>query len=212
MDQASWWKRLLEKALKIPKLNYLEFPGDSTKLWQELKRAAVLVLFVEKEPDESPLLVFTKRSAYMNAHRGQMSFPGGRFDPEIDRDLVACALRETKEEIGISRDAIEIMGEFEDIITTSRYWLTPIVGWTTIVPRYRVNPMEVEKVLEIPVKWLWDRHYYCFRLNDFYREGRTFNTFFFPPYQGEVVWGATASLTLWLFSRMERVLAESSFT
>ncbi len=211
MIKAVTWKNLLKKALEIPKTNYFEFPGDSFQIWSQLRRAAVLLLFIETEPDATPRLIFTKRSPFMNAHRGQMSFPGGRFDPSTDKNLVECALRETNEEIGVSPKIVEIMGEYEDIITTSRYWLTPIVGWTTTVPEYRVNPMEVEKVVEIPVQWLWDQKHHVFRLLDFYRDGRTFTTYFFPPYQGEVVWGATASLLLWLFERIEVTMRDRAF-
>ncbi len=208
MKPAIWWKNVIKSALTYPKINYFEFSGESFLSWHHLKRAAVLLLFVEKSPDRPPILIFTKRSELVNSHRGQMSFPGGGFDPAEDSDLVACALREAEEEIGILPEQVEVLGDFEEIITTSQYWLTPIVGWMEIVPKYKINPIEVKRVIEIPVDWLFDQKRNILKLQDFYRNGRTFNTFFFPPYDGEVVWGATASILLRLFHRVERFLKE----
>ena len=88
--------------------------------------AAVLVPLINR-PDGLTVL-FTERSADLPDHPGQISFPGGRIEPE-DADAVAAALREAEEEIALPRDRVQPLGRLADYETVTGYRVTPIVGW-----------------------------------------------------------------------------------
>jgi 8-oxo-dGTP pyrophosphatase MutT (NUDIX family) len=102
--------------------------------------------------------VFTKRTDRVQHHRGEISFPGGAMDPE-DPDLVTTALREAEEEIGLSRDHIEVIGRLDDIVTISNFHVSVYVG--EIDPQHSPyawlpHEHEVAEVLEVPLQHLLD--------------------------------------------------------
>jgi len=119
-----------------------------------LMPAAVMVLLYQKEGEYCVLL--NKRSQQVEHHKGEMSFPGGARDPE-DNDFVATALRETEEEMGISREDVRILGRLDDIITRSNFGVKVYVG--TIPYPYSFTPSEIEiaEVVEAPLAVLLDK-------------------------------------------------------
>lgn len=114
------------------------------------KKAGVLILFF---PDNDDIkLVFIRRNEYKGAHSGQISFPGGRHEPE-DPDIVATALRETEEEIGINRNNVIILGLLTDLyIPPSHFLVTPVVGYINERPVFHPDPEEVKGILEVSLK------------------------------------------------------------
>jgi 8-oxo-dGTP pyrophosphatase MutT (NUDIX family) len=118
--------------------------------------AAVLVpLYTHREELH---VVFTKRTDLVQHHRGEISFPGGAMDPE-DADLVATALREADEEIGIEAGHIQVIGQLDDIVTISRFHVSVYVGEldATFSPYpWRPQASEVAEVLEVPLPHLLD--------------------------------------------------------
>ena len=119
----------------------------------DLMPAAVLILLYAKNGSFHVLL--NKRSELVEYHKGEISFPGGARDPE-DRDFVDTALRETEEEMGVSRGDITILGQLDDIITRTNFGVRVYVG--TIPYPYPFNPSadEIAEVLEIPISVLQD--------------------------------------------------------
>ena len=117
--------------------------------------AAVLPLLYPR--DGVPYLLFTRRSAALPHHRGEISFPGGSRDPE-DSSLVATALRETWEELRLDSALIEPLGALPPLFTVvSNFWVTPIVGWLPGgLPPLEPNAAEVDEVIEAPVATLTD--------------------------------------------------------
>jgi 8-oxo-dGTP pyrophosphatase MutT (NUDIX family) len=119
-------------------------------------RAAVLVPLYTHMDDLH--VVFTKRTDLVQHHRGEISFPGGAMDPD-DADLIATALREAEEEIGLSRDHIEVIGRLDDIVTISSFHVSVYVGE---IDRQRSpytwqpQAVEVAEVLEVPLNHLLD--------------------------------------------------------
>jgi 8-oxo-dGTP pyrophosphatase MutT (NUDIX family) len=118
---------------------------------------SVLILFYQKQAETH--LVFIRRRADLRTHAGQIAFPGG--GQEGDESLVETALRETEEEIGIPRTAVEILGELSPTyIPPSNYIVYPFVGWyknedpANGDPQFRRAPDEVAEILEIPVSLL----------------------------------------------------------
>lgn len=154
--------------------------------WAE---AAVLVPVVERAG--GPALVFTQRPAHMPTHGGQISFPGGRRDAG-DADLVATALREAAEEIGVAPRAVEVVGQLDDEITPHRFVITPIVGWLGDPPPFRPSAREVEQCFELPIATLADPAAFVDRGE---REfgGRVYSL---PEYHVDerIIWGVTARM------------------
>lgn len=153
--------------------------------------AAVFLLLFEK--DDEYYVLFTKRTEYVQYHKGQISFPGGAFDEE-DGTLLNTAFRETFEEIGMPRENIEVLGELDDIVTfTSRYIVTPFVGFLKHAPAgsYKINKYELEEVIEVPLSVLLDERNFREELHEYF--GQTVTVYFYD-YNGHVIWGATAMM------------------
>ncbi|HEX7245069.1 MAG TPA: CoA pyrophosphatase [Solirubrobacterales bacterium] len=159
--------------------------------------AAVLVP-LHGWPDE-PGLIFTERRADMRRHAGEISFPGGRRD-DGDADLIATALREAEEEIGLDRSAVEIHGALPPTATfVTGYRIHPFVGTVADPARLALepNPSEVETVLAFTVQAL--REGYAMRR--LVRRGVPIHT---PTYEvdGHLIWGATARILGDLLERL----------
>jgi 8-oxo-dGTP pyrophosphatase MutT (NUDIX family) len=120
-----------------------------------LARAAVLLPLYEAGGETHVL--FTRRSELVEHHKGQISFPGGAYDPE-DPDLAYTAVRETWEEIGVAADHVEIIGQLDEMITISNFLVRPFVGRITEAGPYPFVPAEVEvaEILEVPLRHLRD--------------------------------------------------------
>lgn len=154
----------------------------------DLIPSAVLVPLVAS-PDGSHLLL-TRRSDTVETHKGHIAFPGGMVDEE-DRDRIATALRETREELGIGHDAIEIIDYLDDFATPTGFVITPVVGFLRSLPAMDPNPAEVAETFLVPVSFL---------LNDTNCTRETRRTEFGPrqtwryDYDGRIIWGATAAI------------------
>jgi 8-oxo-dGTP pyrophosphatase MutT (NUDIX family) len=117
-------------------------------------QAAVLIPLFEK--NGAAHVVLTKRTERVQNHRGEISFPGGRREA-TDYDLAVTALRESKEEIGLLPDDVEIIGRIDDIVTITNYHVTAFVGLidATVCPySWCRQETEVAEVLEVPVTHL----------------------------------------------------------
>lgn len=151
-------------------------------------RAAVLVPLVER--DGGWFVVLTLRSADLADHAGQISLPGGRIDPD-DADEVAAALREAEEEIGLSRDYVEIAGRLDTWFTGTGFDVTPIVGLVRPPPPYRPDPVEVAEVFEVPLDFILDPRNHQRRSRELAGQQRFFWAI---PYLHRNIWGATAGM------------------
>jgi len=158
---------------------------------QRPKKSAVLLLL--NPFSESLGIILTKRSSALKVHRGQVSFPGGRVDA-IDENTIETALRETEEEIGISSEKIQIIGKLSNLfIPPTHFDVRPIVGVLKEKPIYKINPDEVEEVVEVPLLQLLDSK--NIKRKVFYTSTSGINRT--APYydvMGLEVWGATAMI------------------
>lgn len=99
-------------------------------------------------------LVFMQRAEDGRVHSGQISFPGGRMEPE-DPTLEHTALREAEEELGISPPRVQVLGQLTHLyIPPSNFWVKPVVGFAAERPNFRPDPREVQRVIEVPVAQL----------------------------------------------------------
>jgi len=154
-----------------------------------LKCAAVLVPLTLYK-DEWHLL-FTRRTERVESHKGQVSFPGGACD-ESETVPEQTALREAEEEIGLRPSNVRILGRLSPLITISNYRVTPVVGVIPFPYAFTVAGFEVARVFTIPLTWLANRNnYWEFSLRESER-----SLIAYHPYDGELLWGATARMTV----------------
>jgi 8-oxo-dGTP pyrophosphatase MutT (NUDIX family) len=156
-----------------------------------LKCAAVLVPLVW-HADEWHLL-FTRRTDIVESHKGQVSFPGGACD-EGETTPEETALREAEEEIGIQPDGVKVLGRLANLVTITYFRVTPVVGVIPWPAVFRVGEHEVARIFTMPVSWLANpTNRWQFDLPG---TGRRRSLIAFHPYDGELLWGATARMTV----------------
>ena len=148
--------------------------------------AAVLMLITD---EEHPHVILTRRTSGLSSHAGEVAFPGGKRDPE-DPNLIATALRETEEEIGISGSEIRILGSLSDILSKHKLRVEPWVGLVSPQVNLIPNPDEIESVFRVPISFLMEPG--SARFDQF--QGFDGKTRYAPAwdYQGYDIWGLTA--------------------
>lgn len=159
--------------------------NDDTRL----KCAAVLVPLIWQ--DEQWHLLFTRRTDRVESHKGQVSFPGGACD-EGESAPEQTALRESEEEIGLDPRKVRVLGRLANMITITGFRVTPVVGviqWPTV---FKVGEHEVARIFTIPLNWLADKR----NRWEFNMPGRNRSLIAYHPYDGELLWGATARMTV----------------
>ncbi len=154
----------------------------------ELRPAAVLVPLVDRP--EGMTVLLTQRTAHLTAHAGQIAFPGGRVEP-ADRDAADAALRETEEEIGLSRERVSLVGRLDTYVTGTGFEITPVVGIVAAPFALTVDPFEVADVFEVPLAFVLDPGNHR-RTERVFEERR--RVFFVLPYENRNIWGATAGM------------------
>jgi 8-oxo-dGTP pyrophosphatase MutT (NUDIX family) len=166
-------------------------PPEQTRI-----AAAVLVALVPRPGGATILL--TRRTETLAQHPGQVSFPGGRIDPQ-DRDAVHAALREMQEEIAVGADAIEPIGYLDPYDTITGYRVLPVVA--RLAPDYRAvpNPAEVAEAFEVPIRPLLLGHDIEQVEVEFRGRTRRYWEYHQGPHR---IWGATAAMLVNLGRRL----------
>jgi 8-oxo-dGTP pyrophosphatase MutT (NUDIX family) len=150
-------------------------------------------------------ILFTKRTEMVKTHKGQISFPGGAYQKK-DRTLVDTALRECAEEIGLIADKVELLGELDDIATTtSSYIISPFVVLIPCPYQFKIAREEVEEIIEVPISALMDRS--CLRKETEIIDDEAVTSYFYH-YQGKVIWGATAKILNQFLDIFARVMQD----
>ncbi|MBW1722041.1 MAG: CoA pyrophosphatase [Deltaproteobacteria bacterium] len=155
------------------------------------REAAVLIPLL-KDGNEYKVLM-TKRTERVEEHKGQISFPGGGIEPG-DRSFKETALRETYEEVGIHPRDVTILGRMDDILTlSSNFVIHPVVGRVPYPYDFSINPLEVERILLVPLSVFLPGGSRGPETERISWGGKIYETPVYR-YDGEIIWGATARL------------------
>jgi 8-oxo-dGTP pyrophosphatase MutT (NUDIX family) len=150
--------------------------------------AAVLIPIIVRPTGLTVLL--TQRTAHLRDHAGQVSFPGGRCEPE-DATPIDTALRESEEEVGVQIAQVEVLGTLPDYYTGTGFRVTPVVSLVTPPLNLRLDDFEVAEVFESPLDFLLDAANY--RRESIEIDGQQ-RTYWAVPWQEYFIWGATAGM------------------
>jgi 8-oxo-dGTP pyrophosphatase MutT (NUDIX family) len=152
-----------------------------------LRHAAVLIPLFQDGADYK--ILFTQRTQKVEAHKGQISFPGGRIDAK-DRTLLETALREAYEEVGIRRKDVTVLGRIDDMLTVaSNYIVHPFVGLIPSSYSFVISRDEVERLITVPFRTFFESG----TVMPVHYEGRVYEGLAYT-HDGEVIWGATARI------------------
>lgn len=161
-----------------------------------LQPAAVLVPLIERPSGLTMLL--TQRTEHLNAHAGQISFPGGRLEHHDDGPI-AAALRETEEETGIAPEHVDVIGRLDVYQTVTGFAVTPIVGFVRPAFRLTLDTFEVAAAFEVPLTFLMDPTNHR---RDSGMRGGVRRHWYAMPYDDRYIWGATAGMIINLYERV----------
>jgi 8-oxo-dGTP pyrophosphatase MutT (NUDIX family) len=143
-------------------------------------------------------VLLTQRTAHLNDHPSQISFPGGRVEGG-DESRIDTALREAEEEIGLARERIEIVGTLPDYEIPSGFRISPVIGWIEPPFELRLDPFEVSEAFEVPLAFFLDPANHQRRTYHFNGRHRDYLAM---PYQGRYIWGATAGMLYSLYLQL----------
>lgn len=193
---------------RIVKVTKMELPGESVQFkmapierLQELnrnatqknlaRRAGVMSLFYPSKDFETRLILILRKT-YKGVHSAQVGFPGGKLEME-DKNIQDAALRETEEEVGVSRDTISVLKKLTEIyIPPSNFFVQPFLGITTKLPIFIPQEDEVEALIEVRLQdFMDDRNIITQTLSTSYATNLEVPAF---KLNGHIVWGATAMM------------------
>jgi 8-oxo-dGTP pyrophosphatase MutT (NUDIX family) len=186
-----------------------ESPYPSNFLSDLPQPAAVLIPFLRK-PDGWHLLFIRRTTHPEDRHGGQVAFPGGRCDAE-DPDPESAAKREASEEVGLAPKDIRILGRLRDMLTITNYRVTPVVGSIPWPYELRPQPEEVARIFTISLDWLADPVHHRVEKREIKVLGDAVPVIYFDQYEGELLWGASARITLLLLEALELASPENRY-
>ncbi len=177
------------------KIDLQKIKETLSQTWSELPEtnekisSVVIPIFQTEKLGQG--FILTERAAHLKSHPGQISFPGGVVDNE-DKDLLQCALREWEEEMGVSRDHIEVLGKHTGLKTRTGFHITPFLGKYEGDFNFSHNTNEVEKIILLPLQKLVDAPFYCLHIPTLKNDNQAF---YFDLDEG-LLWGATCEMII----------------
>ena len=195
MDLEALRARLAQQPQGIRSRDDIDTNLSGKSLVPDPVKAAVLLPIIARD---TPHLLFTRRTATLARHSGQVSFPGGRSEAS-DLSPVETALRETFEETGISPGLVTVAGYLERYVTGTGFDIQPVVGLVADGFALKPDPREVDEVFEVPLGFLLDPANLRHEAREIAGRERRFFAF---TYQGHEIWGATAAIIVNLAERL----------
>ena len=193
-------KKKLENSFDDKKcFNLSDNINDITENYKNFTKSAVLCLLISNGLNYNLDIVLTKRSEHLKYHKGQISLPGGKLEPQDKGDFQQCAYREAYEEIGFEKNKAIYLGKLNKYITGSGFLIQPIVVLLEEVQNFIINKQEVTKILHFPVNYLLssdviskvflDEDHNKYFLNIYWKKNR--------------IWGATAKILIDLINLLK---------
>lgn len=180
----------LAKPIFLPPIRKILQERVRTNLQGTAKPAAVLLPLFWKQ--EEAYVLFTQRTMQVEYHKGEISFPGGSRDTD-DNSLEDTVLRETEEEIGLPAAEIRLLGMLDDTKTlVSHFIITPFVGEIPYPYSFHINPLEIQELVEIPLRFFLRQE--CHWVSDISYQGEPAISHFYRWQESKVVWGATGRI------------------
>lgn len=190
MNKSEFLDQFHHAKIVLPEADYpLRTPG---------KPAAVLLPIVDR--DSHLTMLFTQRAKHLKHHAGQISFPGGKQE-STDKDLLATALRETDEEIGLHEKHIEIIGNMPPYRTISKFEVVPYIGLVTPPFELTLDRNEVDEAFEVPMSYLLDQGHH---LIHWVERKQARHPVYFIPWEDKNIWGATAAFVRHLSNHFQQ--------
>lgn len=186
----------VERFWEVLKSSVKARPGEILSK-PELRPAAVLVPFFDKEG--APYLLLTKRSEGVQRHQGEIAFPGGCWESS-DAGLFETALRECREEIGLERNAVTLIGRLDDHETVTGFSVAPFVSMISYPYPFRLDFREITELIEVPFSFLMNPENCRSRTMLFRGTERMVRSYL---YNGNDIWGATAEMIYRLVARVQ---------
>jgi 8-oxo-dGTP pyrophosphatase MutT (NUDIX family) len=190
---AAWLRRHFAAAAVFPPAETL-YGDQGTGAGRAASRPASVLVPIVQRPEELRVL-FTRRTAHLRDHSGQISFPGGRAEAH-DASPEATALREAEEEIGLDPRRVELLGKLSDYHTRTDFRVTPVVGLVSTPFELRLDAHEVDEAFEVPLSFLLDPANHQRHAREF--QGRQVH-YFAIPWHEYYIWGATAGMLVNLY-------------
>lgn len=160
----------------------------------KIKPAAVLIEIVERDEQ---MVILTKRQDHLAKHAGQIAFPGGGLD--AGETVLAGALREADEEIGLSKGLVKPIGYLDGFLTVTQYVVNPVVALVSPLCELAPHVGEVAEIFEVPLAFLMDGANCQTHARDFNGQIRKFYVY---PFGERYIWGATAGMIRNLHERL----------
>ena len=170
------------------------YGDDGARREEAAATAAAVLVPIVAHPAQLTVL-FTQRTSQLRSHSGQVSFPGGRAEPE-DASPEFTALREAEEEIGLPAGRVEIVARLPDYLTRTGFRVTPVVGLLTPPLELAPDRREVEEVFEVPLAFLLDARNHLRETREL--GGETVG-YYVMQYRERRIWGATAGMLVNLY-------------
>lgn len=198
VDRARLLPAALRQRFALPPVWAPELPGDGGR-WSDRAPTPASVLIPLVARPEGLTVLLTRRTDHLHDHAGQISFPGGRAEPEEAHDPVITALRETEEEVGLARRHVEVIGRLPVYTTITSYVVTPVVALIEPGFQLKLDPFEVAEAFEVPLAFLMTPAHHC--RHEFVMPDGGRRHFLSMPWGdapdregGYFIWGATAAM------------------
>jgi 8-oxo-dGTP pyrophosphatase MutT (NUDIX family) len=189
-------ERRIGPLLKSQQSSRFNVPTEH-RAYDNLGRTAAVLLIIHCK-NLTPHVLLTRRSYNLKSHTGEISFPGGQYSSAQDLSLLDTALRETKEEVGLSFRPEEILGQLESVYTlTSNYSIVPFITIQKKIAAPKIFTNEVDCVIDAPLEetlatFQPDIEHYHISQQGVYKF----------TFQGTVIWGATARILKQLYDHL----------
>jgi 8-oxo-dGTP pyrophosphatase MutT (NUDIX family) len=190
----------ISRRLKTAKNIEIDNPYPTGLLQSPPRPAAVLIPMLKSQDTWQILYILRTKNKY-DPHSGQVAFPGGAAD-EDDVDIFGTALREANEEIGIDPLEAKILGSLSSFYTITNYLVTPVIAHIPWPYKLKLAPQEVSRAFTIPLEWLASSTNFEIKTRHIQGPYPPLNVIYYKPYDGEVLWGASARFTVGLLETL----------